>query len=755
MHHFTGDQTIEHAINRHKQLHTGLDRVRYTVSIASISAPRLTRHPWAEMLAALTERAAPEPLAAAAPADFYFVRSRDVEGLFQLLDEGDAWIGPLFRLLDDDPGDRQLFSRYEAELGLKRSATNRTLGPTLIEEVGLVGSDPFLSLGSDLTLLFRVKSETAFNAQLSANLLEYESAHGPIARSESTHEGVKIELRESADHAIHQYRASVAGLSLVSNSLNATRRVISTALGKAPALAAELDFQYMLSRDAKVEDTVLVYLGDRFIERAVSAPDRILSARRLIAQSELRRPGYAALLYGWLNGKAPTSLKDLTQSKVVQPSDLKHFDGASIRFDLGGPAISSWGTSSSLTPLIDLPALTKVTPLERDAYVRFRSEYENLWSEAVDPIALRFQVREVEGATSVTAKLRILPLVRQREYREVQELVGDVRLAPGKVQRGIRALFGIADDSDLRRELSGTSQSFLGQKFGLDWLGTWAMLGLGDHNALANVIAETSEVPKPPTHEEPKDELEALAQLPIYVAFDVKSGAGAALALAVVREKLSDSSLAWQPDQQYRSVAIHEVRSNDFKSARLFYALTGHTLYFSLSPFMIRQLIDAELAGEVPAAARAGADKQGQFAVDVAARPAGGLVTMLIWTLEEEARKRSRLAANNADLLFFGAPETRTNEAAFRTLAQRYLGSIPTTPEGKLYGFTKSGASDGLRGTPFRPVWPALPIADSPTTRALDALGTLRAQMAFDREPGLSANTGTSLAISVELTRRR
>jgi hypothetical protein len=495
-------------------------------------------------------------------------------------------------------------------------------------------------------------------------------------------------------------------------------------------------------------------MGDRFIERAVTAPVRILSARRLIAQSELRRPGYAALLHGWVTGHAPASLKDLSQSKTLQTGDLRHFDGTPIHFELGDSATSTWGSSSILTPLIDLPALTKVTPGERDAYARFRAEYENLWSEANDPIALRLQAHEVNGAPAISAKLRILPVVRQREYREVQELVGDVRLAPGAVQSGIRALFGIAADSGLRRELTGTSRSFLGQKFGLDWLGSWGMLGLGDHNAMANAVAETSGVPKPPTHEEPKDELEVLTKLPIYVAFDVKSGAGAALALAVVREQLGDSALSWEPEQQYRSIAIHEVRSNDFSGARLFYALTDHTLYFSLSGAMIRQLIDAEKAGHMPTA-RVGAEKQGQFAVDFAARPAGGMITLAIWSLEEVARERARSAASNAELLFLGAAETRSDETAFRALAQSYLGSIPTTPEGKLYRFTKSGADDGLRGTPFRPVWPALPIAESPTTRALNALGSVRAQIAFDREPGLDANTGTSLAISIDLVKRR
>ena len=50
--------------------------------------------------------------------------------------------------------DYDLAARYEAELGLRQGPLTKLLGPTVVDDLAVVGSDPYLREGSDLSLVF-------------------------------------------------------------------------------------------------------------------------------------------------------------------------------------------------------------------------------------------------------------------------------------------------------------------------------------------------------------------------------------------------------------------------------------------------------------------------------------------------------------------------------------------------------------------------------------------------------------------------
>ena len=61
--------------------------------------------------------------------------------------------------------------------------------------------------------------------------------------------------------------------------------------GRAPRLADELDFRYMLARDAATPADVLAFMSDRFVGEVIGPRQKVLEARRQIALAELSRPG--------------------------------------------------------------------------------------------------------------------------------------------------------------------------------------------------------------------------------------------------------------------------------------------------------------------------------------------------------------------------------------------------------------------------------------------------------------------------------
>ena len=164
----------------------------------------------------------------------------------------------------------------------------------------------------------------------------------------------------------------------MSNSLAATGRVIDAITGRAPRLADEPDFRYMLARDAATPADVLAFMSDRFVGEVIGPRQKVLEARRQIALAELSRPGYAALLYGWMYGRMPASADELVASGLLKREELAHAGGERIDWQPGRAARSSWGAVGELTPLIDLPALAKVTPSEKAAYEHVRRRLPEL-----------------------------------------------------------------------------------------------------------------------------------------------------------------------------------------------------------------------------------------------------------------------------------------------------------------------------------------------------------------------------------------
>ncbi len=748
----SGLTSVEGALQRSSGLANANQQEPATVPLSLLSPPRLTQHPWPQMLKLLKQPVPDEPLAKATPAEFYYLRAKGLSALFQLLDEADAWITPALGLIENRMEDRGLALRYQTLLGLKRTPLSQLLGPALVEQVALVGSDPFIPLGSDVTLLFQVKNSAAFALALAKNLEELTATHGKASVSSSDHAGSEITLSETADQHVRRFSAVSGHTFIISTSRAALERVLDTLGGTHRSLANESDFRYMLARDRGVPEDILAYAGDRFLTAIVSPEARILDARRKLARSELLGVSYAALAHAWAFGKLPDSAATLQKRLLLDRKMLFHFDGGPITFDSQNGPSSKWGSPSALTSLIDLEAPKKVSAAEQLAYQDFVHSYESLWSDAIDPIALRIKINESPSLHSLSARLRILPLIADRQYREIAELVGDVRLTAPKLEHGLRMLFSIAKDSSLRRELDGSSRSFLGKSLSLNWVGDWAFVGLNDQASVANALLPHMRPALRPGSEPPR-ELESALKLPLFAGIGIKSPTLAALAFAAARNKLTDFGsglVQLLPEQKYRGLSILTVKGPD--AVTVYAALSQHAFYVSLDLPTLESLLEDDLSGKLPQTLARRPDATHQFFVDLSGRHNGGLVTSLMWGLEQmadEAPDSSRARAQ-ALLLALGAADASEQ----RRIAESYLGGVPLTRDGRQFELTASGVGEEMRGTEHSPNWPVLPVLNSPIERILAGFRAMRSSISFDAEPSPNPERQErSLAIELEVSR--
>ncbi|MCB9570061.1 MAG: hypothetical protein H6710_23040 [Myxococcales bacterium] len=785
----SGILSIQEALQHDRGLRLRREPGARTIPIDTLSGPPLAEHPFAAMQAALPDpnAGAPEPLAAAAPAEFWYVRSASLPLLLRLLDEADTWITPAVQLLQQNPEDRRLSERYATSLGVQRGEIARVLGSAAVGHVAIVGSDPYVREGTDVTLIFELREPTLYNAELDRYRLaaqqRAESSGGWLKTSARDYEGVTIESTRDSLHRCRQERAIVGGLGLVSNSPRAIERVIDAIAGRRPRLADAADFRYMRAREGAQAHDVSIFLSDALIAAVVGPVQKIQAARREQALAELLVPGYAALLYGWLEGAAPASREALVKSGLLAADELRHRDGEKIDFeaprlapDLAPPTEttrSSWGTPAELTPILDLPPLTRVSAEEESAYRGFAATYQTYWKRFIDPVAVNLDIRAQEDQRElVDVDVRVLPLIDATDYRELTEMVGDARIEVSAQGRGLRVVYGVGAESPLRRDLDGLLRAATGKaEIGVGWVGDWVMLGIEDRAALADLYVWLEDRIQLPDRSRPDDIFgdehlwHRVGRAPVYAGAAVRSSAALVATLGALRTMINEivpGTIEWGEHSRHRAIPIVRVgvrrdaplltRPELADAIALYYAQTSEAVVLALDPEVLHPVLDRLLDGHAP---KPGAADGPQLVFEATSGPGQALWTVGHWLLQAEATSAQTIAERGAEILLLGTQGAHS-QALVADLALAYFGAIPLSARGAPpMHLTPTGASDPLFGTAIARAYPPLPIKGAPIERLMERLRGVRLEVSFDREPAAAGADARSLHTHLQLELQR
>ncbi len=738
-----------------------------SIDVSTITGPTLDAHPFDAMRAQLPgaptlDLNSVEPLARAAPADFWYARFADIRLMLRLLDEADTWITPIVQVFQENPEDRKLADRYQHQLGLRRTGLARALGHTVVESVAIVGSDPYLREGSDVTMVFSLRQQSLFDRELTAHLEHYRQTVPGLTVETVDHAGVPITVARDPEGRVRQHRAQVGQLALVSNSMGAIRRVLDTLAGRSPSLASEPDLHYMLARDPGTHDA-FAFLGDRFIAGVVGPKQKILAARRQIALAELLSPGYAALLHGWLYGHQPATTEDMLLHGLLATEELQHSDGSPIAFDPGKAASSTWGRPDALTPLIDMPQVQLVTSAEQTAYNRFVSSYQSYWKRFIDPVAIRLDIKpDGDGHERAEVDVRILPLISASDYNQIANDVGDARIEVPDIASGMMTTWAVAPDAPIRKETNSLLRTVTGNRdLGVDWLGGWVAFGVEDRSSLLALASWVDDKVQKKSDRQDNlfDDIEwwqRLGKFPGYAVAEVKNPAPLVATLAGLKamaNNVAPGVIEWEPFHQHGEIQIVRLRMNpkmpmllnarQASAVALYYALTGSS--FAISPNLptLIRLIDRIKAAPPKTLDRDG----GQFVYQAHSEVGRPMSTLLLWMLQGQANDTQVAAREAAEIVLraIGATQTEGNPD-FERLARNYFGSVPMTAHGDhKFVHTKTGVGDPVQGTQIRPVFGELPYPGSPIGMLIQRLSGIRAEVSFDREPDAAGPDARSL----------
>jgi hypothetical protein len=761
----TGALSLSSALRIRDSLPLGTLRHEKTVPFQSLLAPSLAKHPFESMLLNLGRVAPTEGMAKAVPAEFWYVRSKDLSTLFNVSEQFQTAGSPFLRLIGGSSMSRGLLERYETMLGLKRSEFTKVLGPTLIDTVALTGSDAYLKEGTDLTLLFEVKAVDAFRAAITLMTALRAKEHAGMERSEIAINGVNVTQTLSKDGAIYQFFAITGTVAIVSNSLGAITRVLNTVAGKHSSLADEADFKYMLARDADTHADLLVYLSDRFIAEVAGPRQRILESRRVRANSELLTPGLATMLHGYLQGRSPRTKNELFDSGTLKKVDLVHHDGAVIEFEPGQAPRSKYGIPSFLTPIIDLETPKTVSEAEAAAYANWSRQYENMWAGVIDPAMLRFAITEGKPK-KLSVDLRVLPLLTDLKYNEFFDVVGDARVKADSVSDGVRMLFALSHDARWRRELNEMFQpDSLVKGLSLDILGDWALVGVKDDPAIIKVLRDADLSFEWCHVKTERNILNALGTLPLYAGVGIASYTGAAFAISALRQ-MGTSSLGdefnWAVIGKEHGVPITRVQmgvnfGSRSKSGKpepeftIYFSLLKDAVYVAQNEATLRQLVDAHLGGRAPTPSNVNSNAPDQIILDLTPKRRGTIEKLILQSLIGISNRDSRIGGTYAEAIFRGIPELVANPERFAEMSQAYLGVILSTGLYEVNGFGPEGVTFSGGGTSIQPTMPTSAKSRSVMHSFFDGLIRARAAIAFDREGNATEPVTRSLHTRIDL----
>ena len=768
----TGALAIQESMQLDRMSEASTESGTRTIPIEQIRGVQVKSHPFNQMREG--KKPVHSELAALVPEDQYYVRFANVARFLELLDFSEQWGPSLLRLASPVGADYGVRARTLRQLCLTDDILARMLGPKIIRDFALTGSDPYLRQGSDVSVLFRVADKGAFSAALDLIFNQARRAHADAEYGSVDYKNVTIERLVGPRRRVSCYRAWLGEVCVYSNSLVAMRRIIDAHAGSRPNLASAAGFQYMRAAvfpaSTDSEDGFL-YLSDPFIRRLVGPELRIKQRRRLQALTSLKLLTNAMMYYGYQHGPAQPNVEDLVHDGSLTSGDLFDPEGGSFTWDSADARARSsvWGSLEFLTPLVEIDARL-VNEKERDEYDRFRTQYTAYWRQYFDPIGMRIKLDK-----TISLETCILPLIDSSAYDQFEDTSGgkpiSVRLDRFTPETLLRFVIKL-DDGVLRTQVLTLVGGMTNAT--TNWVGDWATFWVEDtaaFNDLVKFAYADRDSDDPDVNERAEREMLNIFNSSFVFGVSQRNKLSLAAFLVSLRGVIQTTApnlVIFNNLQPYKNVTIVQLAPDpsgeiaqdldlkrnadptpeqrpfgvDERGPALYYATIEGGFYVSTQAAALRRLIDRIEATSQPS----GSDAARRANVMIYANPAAAerVRPAVSYLLEQRTRQVS--LQNLAQVWLLGRCGLLTDRD-LTAASSSFLGYQLVCPNGGDYSFDPSAmqAASSVYGSMREPKrLDALPDG-SPMRTLVDSLRTLTASLQF---------TDDGLSTRVELERR-
>jgi hypothetical protein len=745
------------ALNRMRDANFRGSNAARTVDIRNVQGITIGEHPWEKMMAG--KKPGDEPLAKLTPHDFYYIHFKNIAKFLEMGDLIEQWGTTATRAFESNSKDNRLKQKIEQQLCLKSTGLARVFGPQVIKSMAVVGSDPYVREGTDITILFQLSNKSAFQLATEPILQEARKKFGAKLKEGNEAFGdIAIESYTTPLREVSLHRASFGEFVAYSNSPAALRRVLETHLGKHKSLWDSLDFQYMrvIFKNDDPQEDGFVFLSDAFIRNLVGPATRIKERRRLEALTSLAMVTNGALYTAWHKGRLPLDHAELLASTGLKPEQLFTPDGNGAAWDPQTQlAVSNvYNTHHFATPLLEIP-IDFVTKSEASEYEMFRQQYMGLWRQFFDPIGMRVALRGKE----VKWETYILPLVRNTQYDQLRRTTGDGVLTIDGSTFSDKAIFQVmAHVSPNAWDAGGFGFGDVRKILGVrtrDLVKDWVTLRFDDSPVYAELLEMSIRRELDPNYREWGDFLAKASQMPVTVGFEIRNPLIFAGLLTTVRnmaENAVPNLIEWKAMEPYKDVKMVRIGLNtqdplvrdnignrkDLDMA-VYYVLIDGAFYAGLRPEPIRDIIDRSIArrdGKLE-----GRDQKSEVNSALHISPAAMNETKKLVGLYMEWEAHKRAQSNNRVLYaLYHSGLIGTGDSAERAEATAFnlLGYVPVSPDLSPYRYeAKTDEVVNTRhGSPRHPRMNRGVDNASPLGQLIHTFASLRADLRF-REDGI------------------
>ncbi len=354
-----------------------------------------------------------EPISMVVPEECYYLRFGNFKNYLWFRDTLNRWRGDLANMVVMRSINRNIGPRIEEQLSLKESMLSRILGPTVINDIAIIGLDPFFRDGAAVGVLFEAKSNVVLKNGIRAQRREVLDSF-PDATEENVNIGDHdVSFLSTADGQVRSYYAIAGQFHLVTNCRHLVERFYE-AVGGIDPLGGSVAFRW-----TRVEmplprlDTLFGYFSTPFFDNLASSHYRIGLERRLRSVGEirtLRMAQFAAVA----EGRLVNTVGDLIDAGLL-PKDFGYrTDGTT--FVRAGHSFRDTvrGTPGRFLPIADIK-LDSVSPAEVTRYRQFQNLVRKEVGQFV-PLAVGLQ--RSQDANPDREKIRLD--VRLERYSQTQ-----------------------------------------------------------------------------------------------------------------------------------------------------------------------------------------------------------------------------------------------------------------------------------------------------------------------------------------------
>ncbi|MBN2581077.1 MAG: hypothetical protein JXB10_18990 [Pirellulales bacterium] len=346
-----------------------------------------------------------EPMAMRVPEECFYVRFGSFGNFLWMQDTLERWGGDAQNLVALRGLDLDSRGRIERQLILKQTALSRMLGPTVVADVAVLGTDLFFREGASYGFLFQAKNNFLFGNNIKSER-QARVKQGGVEEKTIKIDGKEVSYIFSADGTVRSYYAADGNFHLFATSRRLVERFLQTGKGIG-SLGKSEEFRHARSMmPLSREDTVFVYFSDAFFRNFTSPHYRVEMARRLQAMADVELVQLAKLAAA-SEGKPGATIEDLKRYGFLPEGFGPLPDGSRIVLHGGDVIDDHRGRRSGFLPIPDVP-VGKITAFELAEYQRFADFYSRQWGR-IDPILVGVKRTKLPSTSSSPSPPAPLP----------------------------------------------------------------------------------------------------------------------------------------------------------------------------------------------------------------------------------------------------------------------------------------------------------------------------------------------------------